>query len=225
MRKVYSFVAAALLLGCSDDGSRTTAPRLSGAVVGGASLDKGGSNGNNGNTGTAGNSDKSDDHGNHGGSRLAVTLLEGKNEVPPHDTPANGQVFVRLSKDGQSMDYTLIVNNIKNVTQAHFHMAARGVNGPIVVWMYPSVKATQALPGGSGPVTKLVVEGTFTAADFRNVLASHPMSDFIAAIRAGNVYGNVHTEDGNTATTNSGPGDFPGGEIRGQLDKKDNFGR
>jgi hypothetical protein len=220
MRKYSSFlVAAGLLLGCSDDGSKTTAPRLSGAVVGGASLEKGGNNGNNGNSGNNGN----DDHGNHGGARLAVTLLEGKNEVPPHDTPANGQVFVRLSKDGQSMDYTLIVNNIKNVTQAHFHMAARGVNGPIVVWMYPSSKATAALPGGSGPVTKLVVEGTFTAADFRNALAGKTMADFIAAIRAGNIYGNVHTDDGNAATVNSGPGDFPGGEIRGQLDKKDNF--
>ena len=35
MRKYYSLVVAALLLGCTDDGSKTTAPQLSGAVVGG----------------------------------------------------------------------------------------------------------------------------------------------------------------------------------------------
>src|SRR5207249_402096 len=33
---------------------------------------------------------------------------------------------------------------------------------------------------------------------------------------SGNAYVNVHTNDG-MAPPNSGPGDFPGGEIRGQL--------
>jgi len=39
----------------------------------------------------------------------------------------------------------------------------------------------------------------------------------LAAIEAGNAYGNVHTDDG-VAPGNTGAGDFPGGEIRGQLD-------
>jgi hypothetical protein len=42
------------------------------------------------------------------------------------------------------------------------------------------------------------------------------MADLIAAIEAGNAYVNVHTNDG-VGATNTGPGDFPGGEIRGQL--------
>jgi len=37
------------------------------------------------------------------------------------------------------------------------------------------------------------------------------------AMRAGLTYVNVHTNDG-VDGTNTGPGDFPGGEIRGQLD-------
>jgi hypothetical protein len=37
------------------------------------------------------------------------------------------------------------------------------------------------------------------------------------AIRAGRTYVNVHTNDG-IAPTNTGPGDFPGGEIRGAID-------
>src|SRR6185312_17014257 len=100
------------LLGCSDDGSKTTAPRLSGAVVG-ASLDKKGND--------QGNSDKNDDHGNHGGKRLTVTLLTGSEEVPPHDTPASGRLALKLSKDGQSIDYVLDVKDITNITQAHIH--------------------------------------------------------------------------------------------------------
>jgi hypothetical protein len=35
-------------------------------------------------------------------------------------------------------------------------------------------------------------------------------------MRSGNAYVNVHTNDG-VAPTNSGPGDFPGGEVRGQF--------
>ena len=37
-----------------------------------------------------------------------------------------------------------------------------------------------------------------------------------AAVAAGNAYVNVHT-NGGVAPPNTGPGDFPGGEIRGQL--------
>jgi len=207
MRTFYSIVAAALLLGCSDDRSQTTAPRLSGAVVGG-SLDRNG----------GGNDDKDDDHGDHGGRRLVVTLLTGADENPPRDTPASGRVALRLSKDGTAMEYVLDVKDITNITQAHIHNAAKGVNGPIVVWLFPSVKSTTALPGGGGPVDRLVIEGRFTAADFRGPLAGKTMADFIALIGAGATYGNVHTDDG-VAPPNTGAGDFPGGEIRGQLDK------
>jgi len=35
-------------------------------------------------------------------------------------------------------------------------------------------------------------------------------------MRDGGAYVNVHTNDG-VAPGNTGPGDFPGGEIRGQL--------
>ena len=38
----------------------------------------------------------------------------------------------------------------------------------------------------------------------------------LAAIESGNTYINVHTDDG-VAPANTGPGDFPGGEIRGQV--------
>ena len=62
-----------------------------------------------------------------------------------------------------------------------------------------------------------MIEGTITAADLRGALAGQPLSALVAAIQAGLAYGNVHTDDG-VAPGNTGPGDFPGGEIRGQLD-------
>ena len=201
MRKLYALAGAALLLGCMDDGSKATAPQLSGAVVG-VSADRGG-NGNG--------------QGNHGGRTLDVTQLTGDEEVPVRVTDASGRLSVKLSKDGQSVDYVLDVSDIRNVTQAHIHMAARGVNGGIVVWLFPNSKSTAALPGGGGPLRRLLIEGTFTAADLRGALVGQPLSALVAAIEAGNAYGNVHTDDG-VAPPNTGAGDFPGGEIRGQLD-------
>jgi len=53
-------------------------------------------------------------------------------------------------------------------------------------------------------------------ANLINALAGHPLSDLIDQIEAGNAYANVHTNDG-VGATNTGPGDFPGGEIRGQV--------
>src|SRR5437667_342610 len=52
--------------------------------------------------------------------------------------------------------------------------------------------------------------------DASNFVA-HPLSDLIAALSTAGAYANVHTNDG-VAPTNTGPGDFPGGEIRGQID-------
>ncbi|HEV8599931.1 MAG TPA: CHRD domain-containing protein [Gemmatimonadales bacterium] len=139
-----------------------------------------------------------------------VAHTVGEEEVPPRDTPAQGQAVFRLSADGTTMSYRLTVANISNVVQAHIHLAPAGTNGNIVVFLYGLVAA------GGGPVNGVLAEGTFTAADFINDLSGLAMSDLIAAIQSGGAYVNVHTNDG-VAPSNTGPGDFPGGEIRGQV--------
>jgi hypothetical protein len=136
--------------------------------------------------------------------------LLGENENPPHETAAHGRAVFHVSDDGQSVSYILVVNDITNVRQSHIHLAAAGVNGPIVVFLYGPVAA------GGGPIDGEIASGTFTALNFIGPLAGHPMSDLLAAMRSGNAYVNVHTDDG-VAPANTGPGDFPGGEIRGQL--------
>lgn len=47
--------------------------------------------------------------------------------------------------------------------------------------------------------------------------ASAVANGLLDRIREGNAYVNVHTNDG-VALAKQGPGDFPGGEIRGQID-------
>ena len=62
----------------------------------------------------------------------------------------------------------------------------------------------------------MLATGTITAADLVGPLAGQPLSALIEEMPAGNTYVNVHTDDG-VAPPNTGPGDFPGGEIRGQI--------
>jgi hypothetical protein len=146
--------------------------------------------------------------------------LKGRNERPDaRETQAQGQAIFHLSDDGQSMDYKLIAANIENAFMAHIHIGPAEGAGPIAVWLFPSTAPVPLpLSQAAGRVDGPIAEGTFTAANFVGPLAGHPMSDLLAAIEAGNAYVNVHTNDG-IAPTNTGPGDFPGGEIRAQLEK------
>jgi len=143
------------------------------------------------------------------------THLKGRYEIPLRATNAQGQAIFQVSDDGQSVHYKLIASNIDNAFMAHIHMGPPDANGPIVVWLFPS---TAPVPGplGTGRHDGVLAEGTFTAGNLVGPLAGHPLSDLLAAVRAGNTYVNVHTNDGQDGT-NTGPGDFPGGEIRGQL--------
>jgi len=143
----------------------------------------------------------------------------GENEVPPRDTRAKGEATFVVSQDGESVHYTLTVSQIENPFMAHIHMAAPGVNGPIVQWLFPG---TTVLPGptGIGLTSGLLATGSFTSATFVGTLTGHPMADLLNAIRSGNAYVNVHTNNG-IAGSPLAPGNFPGGEIRAQLHPKD----
>jgi hypothetical protein len=142
--------------------------------------------------------------------RNFVTALSGRDEVPARDTRARGVAIFHLSADGSELAYKLIVANIENVFASHIHLAPEGVNGPIVVPLYGP-----AAPGG-GRIEGPIAQGVITADDLTGPLAGQNLSALIEAIEAGNAYVNVHTNDG-VDPANTGPGDFPGGEIRGQL--------
>jgi len=137
------------------------------------------------------------------------TQLSGAQEVPKRATPATGSAIFQLNEDGTALSYTLKVANISNVFAAHIHCAAKGVNGPVGVTLFMG-------PVGAGPVSGVLATGTITAPDPGNACGWTDLAAVVAAINSGNTYVNVHTNDG-VAPTNTGPGDFPGGEIRGQI--------
>jgi hypothetical protein len=143
-------------------------------------------------------------------NRNFVTALSGREEVPLRETHGRGVAIFHVSKDGTELAYKLNVANIENVFAAHIHLAPEGTNGPIVAFLFGP-----AAPGG-GRTSGTLAEGAITAADLIGPLAGHALSDLIDAMEAGNAYVNAHTNDG-VDGTNTGPGDFPGGEIRGQI--------
>ena len=143
-------------------------------------------------------------------NRNFVAVLSGDGEVPERETRGRGVAKFQLSYDGSTLSYQLNVANIHNVVAAHIHVGAANVNGPIVAFLAGD------FPPGGGRSDGVLAKGTITAASLRGPLAGQPLSALIAQMRAGNTYVNVHTNDG-VAPTNTGPGDFPGGEIRGQV--------
>jgi CHRD domain len=138
-----------------------------------------------------------------------VAPLSGDEEVPARDTQAVGVATFKLSDDGAALEFKLNVANIENVVAAHIHCGAVGVNGPIGVTLFLGPPATGRLNG-------TLAEGTITAPDAGNACGWTDLAAILAAIESGNTYVNVHTNDG-VAPPNTGPGDFPGGEIRGQI--------
>ncbi len=144
------------------------------------------------------------------------THADGSLEVPARDTSAQAQAIFHLSPDGAELQYKLIAANIENVFMAHIHINQPGVNGPIAVWLYPST-ATVPGPTGGGRIDGVIAEGTITAANLVGPLAGQlTLEALVAALNGGTAYVNVHTSDG-VAPADTGPGDFPGGEVRGDV--------
>ena len=142
-------------------------------------------------------------------SKNFVAPLSGADEVPARDTLARGNAIFHLSDDGTVLSYKLIAANIDNVIASHIHCGPVGVSGPVGVNLFAGT-------AGSGRFDGVLANGEITAPNPGNACGWATLDDVVAAMLSGNAYVNVHTNDG-VAPTNTGPGDFPGGEIRGQI--------
>jgi CHRD domain len=136
-------------------------------------------------------------------------VLSGGDEVPARDTLARGVAIVRLDAEGTALGFRLVVANIENVFAAHIHCGVAGVSGPVGVTLFTGA------PGG-GRTDGVLATGSVTAPDPGNLCVWADLDDVVAALESGVAYVNVHTSDG-VAPADTGPGDFPGGEIRGQI--------
>jgi len=131
--------------------------------------------------------------------------LNGANERPnPVTTPATGSATFTLSADGNTLTWNVTTTGANNVTASHIHIGGLQIAGSIILGLYAGTAA-------SNPA----ITGSITRAAFSSPLGIS-FDGLIALMRNGDTYVNVHTDNG-VAPANTGPGDFPGGEIRGQI--------
>jgi hypothetical protein len=167
-----------------------------------------------------------DDGSGSGGARL-----NGYQEVTSVSTTGFGSFHIKFNRN-MTADYVLSYRDVENnVTQGHIHFAQRAGNGPIEVWLCHDGNPDPMTPNPPGPPARQppelpvcplrggTVRGTIIAGDIQGDPTTPPTADrgieagaweeFKAAVKVGHTYANVHTTR------------FPAGEIRGQIDDRD----
>ena len=156
--------------------------------------------------------------GDGDGSGKNGARLNGYQEPPSISTTGFGSFDLKINPGGNSVDYTLSYSGMESdVTMAHIHFAQRSINGGIFVWLCrnptaPSAPTPPASPGPACPLREGTVTGTFEADDITDAgrgLGAGQLEEALAAIKVGHTYANVHTVN------------FGGGEIRGQINDRD----
>lgn len=148
------------------------------------------------------------------GGGAASTRLRAFEEVPAVSSPGEGQFTLRINGSGTSLSYQLSYSRLQGtVTQAHIHIAQRGVNGNIVIFLCSNLgngpAGTQACPPSPGSVSGTITADDVVANAAAQGIAAGELGEVLRAMRNGVTYVNVHSDL------------FPTGEIRGQL----RFGR
>jgi hypothetical protein len=147
-----------------------------------------------------------DDNGNPADAATSFSAtLSGAEEVPAVPTTATGTASFTIS--GSQITYTVTVAGIANPVVSHIHVAAAGANGPVRL----------NLCGTGAPVPACATGDGVLATGTNGTTLDITFDSLVSAMRAGNTYVNVHTNDG-IGQPNTGPGDMQSGEIRGQIE-------
>jgi hypothetical protein len=148
-----------------------------------------------------------DDDGNGNPTGAATSFsatLSGDEEVPAVSTSATGTATFSIT--GSQITYTVTVTGVENPVVSHIHVAAAGANGPVRL----------NLCGTGAPVPECATGDGVLATGTNGTTLDITFDELVAAMRAGNTYVNVHTDDG-SPPPNTGAGDMASGEIRGQI--------
>jgi CHRD domain len=147
------------------------------------------------------------------GSGTLHVRLSGYQEDPlVISTNGSGRFRLKVDEGAQTATYQLSYSSLEGVvTQAHIHLGGRAQSGGIMVFLCTNLgnatAETQSCPAAPAEITGTIRAGDILAIDNQSLPAGQ-FNEFLAAIRAGATYVNVHTSA------------FMGGEIRAQLDHK-----
>lgn len=143
-----------------------------------------------------------DDNPSEPANNFSATL-SGAEEVPANASTATGTATFTIA--GSAITYTVNTTGLANPVLAHIHLAATGVNGPVRL----------NLCGTGAPVPDCTEGDGVLATGTNGTAVGITFDELVAAMRAGDTYVNVHTDNG--GQPNTGPGDLISGEIRGQI--------
>jgi hypothetical protein len=141
-----------------------------------------------------------------GDGRNAKADLDGYQELSPASsvsTLGNGKFKAKVRSN--EIQYTLSYEDLEGgaVLFAHIHFGARATNGGVSAFLCGG--GTKGACPASGTVTGTIVP-TDVVGPANQGIAAGEFDELVRAMRAGATYANVHTTQ------------FPGGEIRGQID-------
>ena len=122
--------------------------------------------------------------------------LDGNNEVPPVDTPAEGVINFKTKDD--VMTWKMNVTGITDATALNIYQGMGTENGEPIVDLMKSSKHSDNPIG-------MTMRGNFTDSNLQGPMEGVSLEDLKAEMGSGNTYVNVHTTD------------HPDGMIRGQI--------
>jgi hypothetical protein len=145
-----------------------------------------------------------DDNDAVGSRTVFHARLRSTNEVPSNFSTGQGVLLLRIHDDTSTIEFTMSYSDLSTPPAAsHVHLAQRNVNGGVSFFFCGG-------PKPACPPAPATITGTVTAADILGPtgqgVAAGDFAKVTGAIRAGLAYANIHTTQ------------FPGGEIRGQVE-------
>ena len=146
----------------------------------------------------------------NGGGHGIKEKLSGYQENPALSTTGHGKFRLSIDRKHQEIHYVLTYGGLESpATQSHIHFEKPTNNGNIVVFLCSNLgngpPGTQACPPTGGTITGTIRPADVGAGAAAQGIAAGEFDEFVAAIKVGATYVNVHSVD------------RPGGEIRAQL--------
>jgi hypothetical protein len=147
--------------------------------------------------------------GSRGAGRVRADL-NGYQEVTSISTTGGGSFTASIDDQTQLITYELSYSGLEGTTTsaAHIHFAQRSVNGGVNAFLCGGGDKP-ACPATEGTVTGVIDAADIIPAAPDRGIEAGAFEEFVRAIRAGHTYVNVHTNK------------WPGGEIRGQINDRD----
>lgn len=134
-----------------------------------------------------------------------VSIGSGAQEVPPVGSPTKAILRLNFKENLAAVDYRLIVRRGVGILAAHLHCATADVNGGVAVVLFAAGPVNVDGQLAAGRIRSSDIIPTVCIGHGAVALTINNVASLLAAIRADEVYLNVHSQAN------------PAGEVRAQI--------